>query len=233
MQKFISGMARTMFPLMILMGFMIVVIGFVIGLGNSANAAEYFAASKAVREVELTGLRASLESTAIWLPTFKFLGLGLILSGIVMALRVIIDRLKGAGQEVMANLPEGKRPAMPNPPWFGPLMPMTMMVALAIFIIAFIVGLSTAAQARALFASPIPDIDAAGAGSAILTQLSAIKTTIAWLVPFKFLGVSLMFTAIVQGLGTIVFILGQQTQLVERGMQIARELAAGQAQKAA
>jgi hypothetical protein len=231
MQAMIGKMAR-MFPMFLLMGFMIVVIAFFIGLNNSNNAATYFAETKAVRETELTSLRAGIEATGIWLPTFKFLGLGFILGGIVMALRIIIDNLKAAGMEVMANLPEDKRPSLPNPPWYGPLMPVTMMVAMMIFIAAFVVGLLVAGQASDLFSNPIPTIDAAAAGSPLLTQLQAIQTAKAWLVPFKFLGIALMFTSIVQGLSTIVFILTQQTQLIEKGIELAREARAQMKQAA-
>ena len=91
-----------------------------------------------------------------------------------MALRVIIDNLKAAGVQVLANVPEGKRPAMPKPPFFGPLMPMVMMLGEAIFIVAFIVSLGLAADARSVFANPLPTIDAAGAGSALLAQVQNI-----------------------------------------------------------
>ena len=227
MQEFIGKMARTVYPMLLVMGFMIVVIAFIVGLNNAANAAEYFSASKAVRETDLTALRAGIESTGIWLPPFKFLGLGLILGGIVMALRVIIDNLKAAGMEVMSNLPADKRPAPSAPPWYGPLMPATMMFGEIVFIAALIVGLVVAAQARDLFSNPIPDIDAAAAGSALLAQLHAIHVAKSWLVPFKFLGVALEFTAIVQGLSTITYILTQQTQLIEKGIQMARASASG------
>jgi hypothetical protein len=209
MQQMIGKMAK-MFPMMILMGFMIVVISLIIGYVNSQNAAVYFAESKVVRETTLLAERASIESIGLWLPYFKFLGIGLILGGIVMALRVIIDNLKAAGMQVLSNIPEGNRPGMPKPPFFGPLMPMVMMLGELIFVVALIVSLGLAADARSLFANPIPDIDAAGAGTAL------------WLIPFKFFGVATMFLSIVMGLGTIIYILGSQTELIQAGIQIAR-----------
>jgi hypothetical protein len=133
-------MAR-MYPIMILMGFMMVVIAFIVGYVSSQTAAAYFSASKSVRETTLMAQRASIESVGLWLPYFKFLGLGLILGGIVMALRVIIDGLKEAGMQVMSNLPAEKRPTMPAPPWYGPMMPVVMMVGEMILIVALIVSL--------------------------------------------------------------------------------------------
>lgn len=221
MQKMIGKMAR-LYPMLIALGFMIVAAAFYIGYLNSQVAADYFAASKSVRETTLMGQRASIESVGLWLPYFKFLGLGLILGGIVMALRVIIDHLKAAGGEVLANLPEKKRPSMPAPPWYGLMMPMVMLLGEVIFIYALVVALQLAGSASQLFANPVPTIDAAGAGSALLAQLQSIKASSAWLVPLKFFAVSTEFLAITMGLSTIVKILGEQTELIQRGIQIGR-----------
>jgi hypothetical protein len=224
MQKLIGKMAR-MYPMMILLGFMIVVIAFVIGYFNSQTAAAYFAEGKVVRETTLMAQRASIESTGLWLPYFKFLGIGLILGGIVMALRVIIENLQGAGKQVLSNLPEGKRPAPPKPPWYGPMMPIVMMLGELVFIIALVVSLDSAGTARQVFANPIPEIDAAGAGSVLLTQLQSIHATSAWLVPFKFFAVATEFLAIVMGLATIVYILTNQTKMIAKSIEIGREAA--------
>jgi len=221
MQNIIGKMAK-MFPMMILMGFMILIAAVIVGYLNSQTAAAYFAESKLVRETTLLAERASMESTGIWLPYFKFLGFGLILGGIVMALRVIIDNLKDAGLEVLANLPEDKRPVMPKPPFFAPLMPMVMMLGVMIFLAAFIVSLVSAADAREVFANAIPTIDAAGAGSALLSQVQNIHAISAWLIPLKFLGLATEFLAIVMGLGTISYILSMQTELIQKGIQLAR-----------
>jgi hypothetical protein len=180
MQKIIGKMAR-MFPMMIAMAFMIVVVAFVIGYLNSQTAAVYFAESKSVRETTMMTQRAAFESTGLWLPYFKFLGVGMILGGIVMALRVIIDNLKAAGMQVLSNLPKSKRPPLPNPPWYGVLMPVVMMTGMLIFLVAFIVSLGAAGTAREVFANPIPQIDAASAGSTLLTQVQSIHTASSWL----------------------------------------------------
>ena len=221
MQQMISKMAR-MFPIIILMGFMIVIAAFVIGYANSQVAASYFAESKVVRESTLLAERAAIESVALWLPYFKFLGLGLILGGIAMALRKIIDGLKEAGREVMANLPEAKRPAKPAAPWFGLTMPLVMMLGWVIFIYAFVVSLQNAALANTVFANPLSAIDAAGSGSTLLAQLQSIKASSAWLVPLKFFGVATEFLAITMGLATIITILSRQTEMIKKGIEIGR-----------
>jgi hypothetical protein len=222
MQQFIGKMAR-MYPLLIAMGFMIVAIAFGVGYVNSQTAAEYFSQPKVLRETTLLAERASIESVGLWLPYFKFLGIGLILGGIVMALRVIIDSLRNAGQEVLDNLPAELRPAPPSPPWYGLMMPMVMTLGLLVFIVALIVSLGLAADARSLFANPLPTIDAAGAGTALLAMLEGIKATSAWLVPFKFFGVATEFLSIAMGLGTIIYILSQQTNTIANGIDIGRK----------
>ncbi|HUV26431.1 MAG TPA: hypothetical protein VMW34_03605, partial [Anaerolineales bacterium] len=159
MQKIISKMAPK-FPILIWMGFMIVALAVVIGFFNSQTAAAYFSESKAIRETTLLAERAAIESTNLWLPYLKFLGLGMVLGGIVMALRVILDNLMQAGGKVLANLPAEVRPTMPDAPWYGRLMPVVMMAGMLIFIIALIVSLQLAGTARAVFANPLPVVDA-------------------------------------------------------------------------
>lgn len=221
MQQMIGRMAR-MYPVVILMGFMIVIAAFVIGYLNSQTAAAYFAETKVIRESTLIAERASIESVGLWLPFFKFLGLGLILGGIVMALRVIIDKLRAAGAEVLSNLPAEKRPALQAPPWFGPLMPLVMMLGWLIFIFALVVGVQNSAIANEVFSNPISIIDSAEAGSTLLAQVQRIHATSAWLVPFKFFGVATEFLAITMGLATIITILGRQTETIKRGIEIGR-----------
>lgn len=221
MQKMISKIAPK-FPILIWMGFMIVALAFVIGYFNSQTAAAYFSESKVVRETTLLAERASIESTNLWLPYLKFLGLGMVLGGIVMALRVILDNLMQAGGKVLANLPADKRPAMPAAPWYGRLMPVVMMLGMLIFIFALIISLQLASTARAVFANPLPVIDAAGAGTALLAQVQTIHATSAWLVPFKFFGIVTEFLAILMGLATIAYVLKAQTEMLKKGVQAAR-----------
>lgn len=221
MQKMISKMA-SMFPLIIAMGFMIVLAAFAVGYVNSQTAAAYFAESKLVRESTLLTERASIESVGLWLPYAKFLGLGLIMGGIVMALRKIIDGLKQAGMRVIANLPESKRPPLEAAPWYGLMMPIVMMLGWLIFIYALWIGLQNATLATQVFSNPLATIDAAGAGSALLIQLTDIHATSAWLVPLKFFGIATEFLAITMGLATIITILVRQTEMIKRGIEIGR-----------
>lgn len=211
MEKMMQSMMKR-FPLFIVMGFMIVVIAFIIGAVNAANAADYYAVPKATRDasVELAQVRAGIESTIVWLPYFKFLGVAMILAGITMALGVISLRLQELGKQVMSSVPESARVPIPPRPATAMLMRLFMMVGMLIIIIGFIVSLNVAGTASAVFSNPITQIDAAPTGSALLTNLARVHAAESWLEAFKFVGVAFFFLGIVNGLATIIFALRYQ-----------------------
>lgn len=200
------------FPLFIGMGFMIVVIAVIIGAVNAGNAAEYFAVDKATRDAstQWAQVRASVESTIVWLPYFKFLGLAMILAGITMALGVIASKLEELGIEVMASVPENARQPVPGRPKTVMAMRMFMMLGMLLIITGFIVSLNVAGTASAVFSNPIVTIDGAATGSVLLQNLAAVHQAEAWLEAFKFVSVAFFFLGIVNGLATIIFALRYQ-----------------------
>ena len=104
-----EAMASSMWIPFLAMGFMIVVAAFVVGLANSGIAADYFTASKAAREAAVRGSdlatdRAFIKSTKVWLPAFKFLGLGMILGGVTFLLATILVALRVGGGSVQEAL---------------------------------------------------------------------------------------------------------------------------------
>lgn len=224
MQRLIGKMAPR-YPMLIIAGFATVIITFVIGIFNSRTAAAYFATPKKLRETQLMAQHASFGSIDQWLPYLKFLGLGLILGGIVMALRVIIDHLKEAGNDVLSNLPPDQRAAMPATPWYAKLMPMVMLLGEMLLVVALAGSFRVAQLVGSVFSNPNPTIDAAGAGSPILTQWQTVEALTSWLVPLKFVGLSTLFLAIVMGLATIIYILNAQTEILDRSFGIGRKLA--------
>ena len=175
----------------------------IIGAVNSANTAGYYAVDKATRDasLELAQVRAGIESTIVWLPYFKFLGVAMILGGITMALGVIGLRLQNLGKEVMASLPDQARLPIPPKPVTAYLMRMFMMVGMLIIIIGFIVSLNVAGTASAVFSNPITAIDAAATGSPLLANLANIHAAEAWLEAFKFVGVAFPLLGDCQWLG--------------------------------
>lgn len=211
LQKMMKG-----YPLFIAMGVMIVVLAVIIGAVNSANASAYYAVDKATRESSLAwaNVLAGVESTVIWLPYFKFLGLAMILAGITMALGVIATKLQDLGQEVMASVPESARVAIPKRPRSVMWMRLFMMLGMMIIIVGFIVALITAGTAASVYSTPVVDIDAAATGSTLLQNLASVHSAEAWLEAFKFVGVAFFFLGIVNGLSTIIWALQYQKKAI-------------------
>ena len=217
MEKMLQSMMKR-FPWFIAMGFMMVMLSLVIGAVNGVNAADYYAVDKATRDAsaEWAQIRAGVESTVVWLPYLKFLGLAMILGGITMALGVIGLRLQKLGKEVMASVPRNARVRIPSRPMSVHLMRMFMMLGMLIIIIGFFVSLGVAGTASDVFSHPVTEIDAAPAGSALLDGLARVHSSEAWLEAFKFVGVAFLFLGIVSGLHTIVLALRyQQTAIPE------------------
>ncbi len=217
MENMLQSMMKR-FPWFILMGFMMVMIAVIIGAVNAGNAASYYAVDKATRETttQWAQVRAGIESTAVWLPHFKFLGMAMILAGITMALGVIGMRLQNLGKMVMAGVPENARVPVPGRPASVLLMRMFMMLGMLIILAGFIVSLSVAGTASVVFRNPISAIDSAATGSQLLTGLASVHAAETWLEAFKFVGVAFFFLGIVNGLHTIVFALRYQWDAIPR-----------------
>ena len=198
-----------LYPAFIVMGFMMVAIAVIIGVANAANAAQYYAVDKATRDVSqsLAQVRAGIESTIVWLPYFKFLGLSMILAGITMALGVIGLRLQTLGEDVMSSVPKSARITIPPKPKTAMLMRLFMMLGMMVILIGLVVSIITAQLAATVFSNPIVALDSAAAGSALLQGIAQIHSNEAWLEAFKFVGVAFFFMGIVNGLATIIFAL--------------------------
>lgn len=225
MEKILQSVMKR-FPLFIGMGFMVVMAALIIGALNAANAASYYAADKVARDasVELAQVRAGIESTVVWLPYFKFMGLAMILGGITMALGVINMRLQKLGKAVMSSVPKSVRVPIPPKPASIFLMRMFMMLGMLIIIVGFVVSLSVAGTASSVFSNPATVIDAAPAGSTLLAGLARIHSAEAWLEAFKFVGVAFLFMGIVNGLSAVVFALRFQWNAIP---MVAKKLQAG------
>ena len=132
-----QAMASKMWKPFIAMGFMIVVAALVIGVMVSVTAADYFSFSKLAREAATTGSdlateKAFIESTKAWLPSFKFLGVGMIVGGVTFLLATILGALRVGGGRVQQALGETVR--MPKPPIAAKLFPIFMMMGIMILI---------------------------------------------------------------------------------------------------
>lgn len=86
-------------PWSVLAGLTIIAVYFVVGLGLASVAAGYFATPKVERDAAQAGSTVLaqlqyLQSTGAWLEPFKFTGLSLIITGIVLNLAAIIRTLR-------------------------------------------------------------------------------------------------------------------------------------------
>ena len=215
MEKMIQKMMKA-YPLFIGMGVMIVALSLVIGVINAGDANTYYAIDKATRETSLlwAGTRAGVESTVIWLPYLKFLGLAMILGGITMALGVIASKLQNLGQGLMSSVPESARVSLPQRPRSVMLMRLFMMLGMLIIIGGFVVALINAGVAADVYSNSVADLDAAATGSALLEDIARIHSAESWLEAFKFVGVAFLFLGIINGLSTIIWALQYQKQAI-------------------
>ncbi len=210
-----QSMAGKMWKPFIAMGFMIVVAAFVIGLINSGIAADYLSSSKAVREAairgsELANQKAFIEATKVWLPTFKFLGLGMLLSGVTFLLATILGALRTGGGKVQQAL--GTEVRILKPPMISKLFPMVMMMGLMILIAALVMGIMVANMSYDYWNHSIAnELNPATEGSMLLAALAGISSVKLWLEPFKFVGMAFLLTGIGLALGTIIRVLRWQS----------------------
>ena len=207
-----QSMAGKMWVPFIAMGFMIVVISFIVGLVNSGTAADYYTASKAVREAAETGStlatqKAFIESTKVWLPTFKFLGLGLLLGGVTFLLATILGALRVGGGRVQEAL--GIEVKLIKPPVTARLFPALMMMGTMVLVVALIIGIALATKTYGYWDHSIASQLDPSTG-ALLAELGAISAVKLWLEPLKFIGMASLLTGIGLALATIVQVLRWQ-----------------------
>ncbi len=209
-----QSMASKMWLPFLAMGLMIVVGAFVVGLVNSSTAAGYFEASKITREAAATGSalatdKAFIESTKIWLPALKFLGLGMMLGGVTFLLATILGALRVGGGRVQESL--GVEVRIIKTPMTAKVFPMLMMMGMMILLASLIISIPTATLAYDYWNHSIASqLNTAAEGSALLADLGTINAIKLWLEPFKFVGMALLFAGIGLALATIVRVLRWQ-----------------------
>jgi hypothetical protein len=200
---------------LIITGLGIIIISLAIGIYTSTVVADYFSNSKAIREAagpgsQLVAERVFIETTFAWLPGFKFLGMGLLFTGIILALAVIILTLKNSGMQ-MLKMMGAEIKALPKS-IMSRLFPLLAILGLLILTIAFGTNIWQATIAASYWNNSIATtLNPAPAGSPLLTQLSTIQSLKAWVVPLKFLGIATLLTSISFALFTIQEILKAQS----------------------
>jgi len=210
------------YPGIAVMGWGIVLIAFLVGLfALSPAQTVFFSDAKAIREGAAVGsafVNANLSSQVLeaWLPQFKFLGLGLGLLAIVMALGTIAKRLRNMGQVIFSQLPENLRPATPPPPKRIKLFQLSALMGVMVLMIVLIVGIILAFGVVSGYwnNSIVNDLNPAQPGSALLSQLSVVSSYFYWLNPLRMIGMAFLFTAITVALTVIIGTLRLQTKML-------------------
>jgi len=210
------------------LGIIIVLAAFLLSLQAAGATSTFFSVDKVTRESAEVGsniVSANVTRNALttWVPSFKFVGLGILLGAIVMALGVIATTLRELGINVMSGWPKELNPGAPEKPRTAKLFPMLMMMGWAVLIGGFIVALwLTVASVVPYWSNSIANVlNPATAGSDLLQQLGLIKAVTPWLGALRFFGMALLFTAITVALTVIIRTLQHQEKTL-RGFIKAR-----------
>jgi hypothetical protein len=202
------------------MGLLIVVVAFLFSL-NVANANEiFFSADKATREAASTGsvlvtANVTRHALAAWVPALKFLGLGVLLGAITMALGYIVLILRDLSSNVTAHWPAMLNPGMPEKPRTAKIFPMLMMMGWIFLIISLVWALNMSGTASSCWAHSISsELNPAQPGSLLLTQLGTIHFSMPWIAFFRFLGMGFLFTAITVAVTVVIRTLQFQEQML-------------------
>ena len=206
-------MASKMWAPFIAMGFMVVVATFLVGLWVSNSTADYFTASKVVREAaergsDLATKQAFIEATKVWLPTVKFLGIGLLLGGVTFLLATILGALRVGGGRVQEAL--GVPVSIIKPPLTAKLFPMVMMMGMMLLIASVVIGIVLSTLTYDYWNHSIATQLNPSTGE-LLADLGTINAVTLWLAPFKFVGLAFLLTGIGLVLATIVRVLRWQS----------------------
>ena len=221
MDKMLNPMMKR-YQMFAWLGLIIVLIAFISSLSVAGANTVWFSVTKATRETAAVGTdfvaaNALRHSYTVWVPAFKFLGLGIMLGAITMALGVIIKTLRDLGSEVMATWPDKLNPGLPTKPPAAKLFPMIMMMGWIVLIVGLVWAINISGVASSYFAHSVAsELNPAQAGSALLAQLGAIKFAGPWLAALRFTGMTLLFTAITVALTVIIRTLQFQEKSLQR-----------------
>lgn len=96
---------QRMVPALMMLGFLVIVAGLLVGLVNAATVNDVFerpAQERAAAQpgTELFEDMKNAQVTAAWLPSFMFLGMGLILFSIAVTLMGILGGLRTMGENM-------------------------------------------------------------------------------------------------------------------------------------
>jgi hypothetical protein len=198
------------------MGLLIVMIAFLFSLQVAGANGAFFGATKTAREGAAAGsalVQANVTRHTLtwWVPAFKFVGLGVMLGSITMALGLIATTLRNLGGELMSRWPAELNPGLPEKPRAARMFPMLMMMGLMVLILGLILAWATVGTVGGYWSHSIAnELNPAGTGSTLLQTLGSLQALGQWLGILRFLGMALLFTAITVALTVVVRTLQHQ-----------------------
>jgi hypothetical protein len=206
------------------LGLIVVIVAFLFSLSGAGANAAFFSEAKAIREGTDTALiAANVTRNAIphWVPSFKFVGLGLLLGAITMSLGVIATTLRDLGGGMMSHWPAKLNLGTPEKPRSAKMFPMIMMMGWMVLIVGFIVALVTLPTVQSYWNNSIAEVlNQAQTGSELLDQLGLIKGVQPWLNVLRFTGMALLFTAITVALTVIIRTLQAQEKTLRNFVNV-------------
>ena len=99
------------YPVLILVGFLIVLAALIIGIALATTAADVFESSKAVRDAAVPGSslladQSDLASIPLWVQPLTFLGIGILVTGILTVFWGLLRSLREArGAAMLEAIP--------------------------------------------------------------------------------------------------------------------------------
>ncbi len=210
------------FPYIAIMGWMLVLIAFLVGIFVLSPAQTAFLAdAKAVREGAAVGssfvnANVTLHTFEAWVPQLKFLGLGLGLMAIVMALGLITMNLRHMGMVILNHIPAADRPTLPGRPLRVRAFQISVVMGIMLLMVVLLIGAALAVTVVGPYwnHSIATELNAVQPGSALLNQLAVANSFKFWLNSLRMIGMALLFTAITLALTVITGTLRLQANIL-------------------
>ena len=224
MEKIQSSMMKK-YKMFAGLGLIIVLIAFILSLFAADASSTFFSVDKVTREVAVAGteiVAANVTRHVLphWIPAFKFVGLGLMLGAITMALGIIIQTLRGLGTSVMSLWPKDLSPGAPEKPRSAKLFPMLMLMGWMLLIVGLIAAIASNGTVSAYWSNSISAVlNPAGVGSIHLDRLALITGIKPWLGALRLAGMTLLFTAITLALTVVIRTLQGQEKALRNFIQ--------------
>lgn len=190
-----QSLSRLLATPMFLMGVMAVLTSLILGIAGGINIGEFFGA---VGNQDFSDLGRA-EVLGQWTGATAFLGMGFILSGVVMHLVNIVRTLRDAGRDVQTSL--GAKPLKLRKPWTGQLTPHVMLMGVMVEVAAFITGIVAAVKIGSLNAAFIANPASGSSGD--VADIGFVRAASTWLPGLRLAGLAILLGSVVLVLLTI------------------------------